>query len=106
MGWPSIVTEHNREYAEALDLTNSFASATSRQQRKLAGNGMDLNCIMSWYLYVFSNVFRKSKLQKLELPIKNVIDDSDDEGEEEAASQARSSQFGEGGDLSELHNGE
>ena len=84
MGWPSIETKHNRDYAEALGLSGSLSGASSSVRRKLSGNGMDMGSVMAWFLYIFSNVMRKSVLEKLEMPlskqnIENMRDDSDDE---------------------------
>ena len=84
MGWPSIVTKHNRDYAEALGLNGSFHGASSSVRRTLSGNGMDMGQVMAWFLYIFSNVMRKSVLEKLEMPLikqnkENMLDDSDDE---------------------------
>ena len=80
MGWPSIINEHNRIYAEALDLNERFHATSAAKRRQLSGNGMDLGQVMAWLLYIFSNVVRRSVLERLEVPLgadKPV--DSDDE---------------------------
>ena len=85
MGWPAVELQGNGMYAAQLGFKSTFGMAKARTRKNLAGNGMMLPAVFSFFLYVAAHTVRKDQLHLIHMPINQVAPagDSDDDLEPE-----------------------
>lgn len=67
MGWPVASCKESAEYLHCCPPSWSKLSVAAK--RRLSGNGMMLQQVMAWALFVLSHTARRSTLQALMMPI-------------------------------------
>jgi hypothetical protein len=70
MGWPVLAVHTAAEYMHTVPPAMFNLSAGA--QKRLAGNGMCLQQVLAWYLYVHAHCLRKSVLVDMEPPLARV----------------------------------
>jgi hypothetical protein len=85
-GWPTIATCPRMEkYRNVLNY--EFSKGSHCRQTKLLGDGMSLNMVQAWYLYIFSHCVRRDYIEALTIQMQGPAADvsteeySDDDGE-------------------------
>jgi hypothetical protein len=69
MGWPSICSDGNKVYSDLLRLDAAYETTSAYARKSLTGNGMQLQQVMGWFLYVAGHTVRKDVLERLRLPL-------------------------------------
>jgi hypothetical protein len=70
MGWPVLPVHTAADYKHTVP--PAMFSLSSGSQKRLAGNGMCLQQVLAWYLYVHAHCLRKSVLADMEPPLARV----------------------------------
>lgn len=70
MGWPSVPLEPCRKYAAAIPSFYSNLGSFASNPTQMAGNGMMLQQVAAWQLYLWGNVIRRDLLQQWRPPLR------------------------------------
>ena len=81
MGWPVIQVEGAHDYSFLLP--KRYFELSSSSSKRLSGNGMMMQQVMAWNLFVYSNCLRRDALQAWRPPLRLktaiIADDAEEE---------------------------